>query len=171
MSYSFVMTVRLVPSSPIISCSLNPIYPQTIILWIMHYTPGLRLRCNEETEILGVDDAEMGEFAYDYVGIDYELNASSGGNKPMDDFHGDGLGAVGGGREPLHALSHHARESQRHVHVVAHEDDGSGGKHRGGEEGYRVGARMEQRGESLLLGVSCRRLALRAAHSSRVPHT
>ncbi len=97
----------------------------------MHYTPGLRLRCNEETEILGVDDAEMGEFAYDYVGIDYELNASSGGNKPMDDFHGDGLGAVGGGREPLHALSHHARESQRHVHVVAHEDDGSGGSTEG----------------------------------------
>ena len=43
-----------------------------MILWIMHYIPGCRMRCDEETEILGVDDAEMGEFAYDYVGIDAE---------------------------------------------------------------------------------------------------
>ncbi|KAH7882865.1 ammonium transporter AmtB-like domain-containing protein [Phlebopus sp. FC_14] len=53
LSYSFVVT--------------------TIILWIMHFIPGLRLRCDEETEIIGVDDVEMGEFAYDYVGIESEL--------------------------------------------------------------------------------------------------
>ncbi|KAG8216639.1 ammonium transporter AmtB-like domain-containing protein [Butyriboletus roseoflavus] len=52
-AYSFVMT--------------------TIILWVMHYIPFLRLRCDGETEIIGVDDAEMGEFAYDYVGIEAEL--------------------------------------------------------------------------------------------------
>ncbi|CED83532.1 ammonium transporter [Phaffia rhodozyma] len=51
-SYSFVMT--------------------TIILWIMHYIPGLRLRCSEESEIVGLDDAELGEFSYDYVGLDPE---------------------------------------------------------------------------------------------------
>jgi len=45
----------------------------TIILWVMHFIPPLCLRCNGETEIVGVDDAEMGEFAYDYVGIDLEL--------------------------------------------------------------------------------------------------
>jgi Amt family ammonium transporter len=39
----------------------------------MHFIPGLRLRVTEEAEILGIDDAEMGEFAYDYVGIDTEL--------------------------------------------------------------------------------------------------
>jgi len=52
-SYSFVMT--------------------TIILWVMHFIPGLRLRTSEEAEIVGIDDAEMGEFAYDYVGVDAEL--------------------------------------------------------------------------------------------------
>jgi len=68
LSYSFVMT--------------------TVILWIMHYIPGLCLRCDEETEIVGVDDAEMGEFAYDYVGIESELlprseyNTSSGNRVP-----------------------------------------------------------------------------------------
>ncbi|KAF6756447.1 ammonium transporter [Ephemerocybe angulata] len=45
----------------------------TIILWVMHFIPGLRLRASEEAEILGIDDAEMGEFAYDYVGIEQEI--------------------------------------------------------------------------------------------------
>ncbi|KAG6918516.1 hypothetical protein DXG01_013878 [Tephrocybe rancida] len=52
-SYTFVMT--------------------TLILWVMHYIPGLTLRVSEDTEILGIDEAEMGEFAYDYVGMEQEL--------------------------------------------------------------------------------------------------
>jgi len=77
MSYSFVMT--------------------TIILWLMHYFPGgsLRLRCDEETEIVGVDEAEMGEFAYDYVGIDTELG-------PRHSYHKD----VDAGRGALHQVIH-----------------------------------------------------------------
>ncbi|KAG1722707.1 ammonium transporter AmtB-like domain-containing protein [Suillus lakei] len=75
LSYSFVMT--------------------TIILWIMHYIPGLRLRCDEETEILGVDDAEMGEFAYDYVGIESEL-------MPRSEYN---VGASAGSREPRHTAA------------------------------------------------------------------
>ncbi|KAG5338223.1 Ammonium transporter 1 [Termitomyces sp. J132] len=73
LSYSFVMT--------------------TIILWIMHFIPGLSLRSSEETEILGVDDVEMGEFAYDYVGIEQEIGHRLDYN----------TGAVGGSREPDHA--------------------------------------------------------------------
>lgn len=53
LSYSFVVT--------------------TIILWVMHFIPGLRLRVPEETEIIGIDEADMGEFAYDYVGLETEL--------------------------------------------------------------------------------------------------
>ena len=37
----------------------------TIILWILHFIPGMRLRCDDETEILGVDDAELGEVNFD----------------------------------------------------------------------------------------------------------
>ncbi|KIJ11108.1 ammonia channel transporter family protein [Paxillus involutus ATCC 200175] len=72
LTYSFVMT--------------------TIILWLMHFTPFLCLRCDEETEIIGVDDVEMGEFAYDYVGIESEL-------MPRSEYNN---GASGGGREPQH---------------------------------------------------------------------
>lgn len=69
---------------------------QTIILWVMHIFPFLRLRCDEETEIIGVDDGEMGEFAYDYVGIDTEL-----GPRHM---------TVGGGRHPVNII-HDAKSS------------------------------------------------------------
>lgn len=96
MSYSFVMT--------------------TIILWLMHFIPGLRLRCDEETEILGVDDAELGEFAYDYVGLDAELGAhlphtSSGPGGVGADVAA--IGAVGGGREPDHIHHHLGKEGHR----------------------------------------------------------
>ena len=47
----------------------------TLILWVMHYIPGLSLRVSEEVEGRGIDDAEMGEFAYDYVGLE-ELGQS-----------------------------------------------------------------------------------------------
>lgn len=96
MSYSFVMT--------------------TIILWLMHFIPGMRLRCDEETEILGVDDAELGEFAYDYVGLDAELGAhlphtSSGPGGVGADVAA--IGAVGGGREPDHIHHHLGKEGHR----------------------------------------------------------
>lgn len=64
----------------------------TAILWIMHFIPFLRLRVDEETEILGIDDAEMGEFAYDYVGLDQELG------QPIKSI----VGQSGGSREPMH---------------------------------------------------------------------
>lgn len=38
----------------------------TIICWLLHFIPGLRLRASEEAEIIGIDDAYLGEFAYDY---------------------------------------------------------------------------------------------------------
>jgi len=67
----------------------------TIILWVMHFIPFLCLRCNEDTEIIGVDDGEMGEYAYDYVGVDIEIG-------PRHLYSGD-AGATGGGREsPMH---------------------------------------------------------------------
>jgi Amt family ammonium transporter len=75
-SYSFVMT--------------------TVILWIMHFIPGLRLRSTEEDEILGIDDAEMGEFAYDYVGIESEISPSYDANQKVT--------ASGGAREPMHKM-------------------------------------------------------------------
>ncbi|KAL2132304.1 hypothetical protein VTI74DRAFT_3967 [Chaetomium olivicolor] len=44
-----------------------------LILFIMNLIPGLQLRVAEESEILGLDDAEIGEFAYDYVELAREV--------------------------------------------------------------------------------------------------
>lgn len=44
-----------------------------IICFILNLIPGLQLRTTENAEILGIDDAEIGEFAYDYVEITREL--------------------------------------------------------------------------------------------------
>lgn len=38
-----------------------------IILFVMNLIPGLSLRASEEDEILGIDDAEIGEFAVSYI--------------------------------------------------------------------------------------------------------
>lgn len=66
----------------------------------MHYIPGCRLRLDDEdAEIIGIDDAEMGEFAYDYVGIDTELGISTAAERPYG-FNGN---ITTGGREPVHA--------------------------------------------------------------------
>ncbi|CAE7137695.1 unnamed protein product [Rhizoctonia solani] len=38
----------------------------TIILWVFHLVPFLRLRTNEEAESIGIDETDMGELAYDF---------------------------------------------------------------------------------------------------------
>ncbi|KAK4164277.1 putative ammonium transporter [Cladorrhinum sp. PSN259] len=45
-----------------------------IILFLMNLVPGLSLRVSPEVEELGLDDAELGEFAYDYVELSRHVN-------------------------------------------------------------------------------------------------
>ena len=64
----------------------------------MHFIPGLTLRCNEEAEIVGIDDYDMGEFAYDYVGLEQDLGVKDlEGGLERERIH-----ATSGGREPRH---------------------------------------------------------------------
>ncbi|KAI9805793.1 MAG: ammonium transporter Amt1 [Sarcosagium campestre] len=44
-----------------------------IILFIMNMIPGLSLRASEEAEVDGIDDVELGEFAYDFVEAKREI--------------------------------------------------------------------------------------------------
>ncbi|KDN45694.1 hypothetical protein RSAG8_04778, partial [Rhizoctonia solani AG-8 WAC10335] len=86
-AYSFVMT--------------------TLILWIFHFIPFLRLRTTEQAEDLGMDDHDMGEFAYDYVSLDAEHGFPSerGALPPVAGAaaHHE-LGSGVGGREGPHQL-------------------------------------------------------------------
>lgn len=46
----------------------------------MHFIPGLRLRVSANDEATGIDDAEMGELAYDYVRLEQETGHSVTGD-------------------------------------------------------------------------------------------
>jgi Amt family ammonium transporter len=62
-----------------------------LILFLMNLIPGLSLRASEEDENNGMDDAQLGEFAYDYVELrretsdaviqDIEAGSSRGSSK------------------------------------------------------------------------------------------
>jgi Amt family ammonium transporter len=55
-----------------------------LILFLINLVPGLSLRAAEEDEILGIDDAEIGEFAYDYVEITRDVIAGVEGPEGLD---------------------------------------------------------------------------------------
>ncbi|CAK7241462.1 MAG: ammonium transporter Amt1 [Sporothrix thermara] len=67
----------------------------SVILFILNMIPGLRLRASEEAEILGIDDSEIGEFAYDYVELTREVLNEADGN---DNGSLYSLGGVHGAR-------------------------------------------------------------------------
>lgn len=49
-----------------------------VILMVMNYIPGLKLRATEEQEVAGMDDTELGEFAVSHFFLKYlhEANAN-----------------------------------------------------------------------------------------------
>lgn len=69
-----------------------------ILAFIIDKIPGLHLRASEEAELLGMDDDQLGEFAYDYVEVrrDYlawtptDKNADNANKReiPQGDRHG-----------------------------------------------------------------------------------
>lgn len=59
-----------------------------LIAYAINLIPGLHLRASEEAELLGMDDDQLGEFAYDYVEVrrDYLAWTPSKG-EPLDGEH------------------------------------------------------------------------------------
>ena len=62
-----------------------------ILAFLINMIPGLHLRASEEAELLGMDDDQLGEFAYDYVEVrrDY-LAWTPAKEEPMDAQEGVG---------------------------------------------------------------------------------
>ena len=91
-----------------------------LILFIMNLIPGLTLRASEEAEVLGMDDAEIGEFAYDYVELTRDVLS---GDADM-------------GMEGEDGLSKYSGEEGSMVHA-GHEKQFSGVSQRSDEEALR----------------------------------
>lgn len=55
-----------------------------LIVFVMNLIPGLSLRVSEAAEVMGIDDSEIGEFAYDYVELQREVGIDGGAGSIMD---------------------------------------------------------------------------------------
>ncbi|QIW95555.1 hypothetical protein AMS68_001073 [Peltaster fructicola] len=53
----------------IVACTAYSFVVSAILAYIINWIPGLHLRASEEAELLGMDDDQLGEFAYDYVEV------------------------------------------------------------------------------------------------------
>ena len=53
----------------VVACTGYSFVMSAILAYIVNYIPGLHLRASEEAELLGMDDDQLGEFAYDYVEV------------------------------------------------------------------------------------------------------
>nr|KMM65525.1 ammonium transporter MeaA [Coccidioides posadasii RMSCC 3488] len=53
----------------IVACMGYAFVVSALLAYAINYIPGLHLRASEEAELLGMDDDQLGEFAYDYVEV------------------------------------------------------------------------------------------------------
>jgi Amt family ammonium transporter len=53
----------------IVACTAYSFVVSAILAFLINLIPGLHLRASEEAELLGMDDDQLGEFAYDYVEV------------------------------------------------------------------------------------------------------
>ena len=59
----------------------------TAICWLFHFIPFLRLRSNDDEEIVGIDEYWIGEMTHDYISLDREIGVSR--------THGDDIESSG----------------------------------------------------------------------------
>lgn len=53
----------------VVACTAYAFVMSAVLAYGVNYIPGLKLRASEEAELLGMDDDQLGEFAYDYVEV------------------------------------------------------------------------------------------------------
>lgn len=53
----------------ILACTGYSFVVSALLAFVIDKIPGLKLRASEEAELLGMDDDQLGEFAYDYVEV------------------------------------------------------------------------------------------------------
>lgn len=108
----------------IVAASAYTFVMSTIIAYGINFIPGLKLRASEEAELLGLDDDQMGEFAYDYVEVrrDYLAWTPAGGEQ-----RGDGTGVSASARHGIGAHSNMIEGKSNSSDSVGDEHTGIGG--------------------------------------------
>jgi len=72
----------------IVACTVYAFVVSAILAYLINMIPGLHLRASEEAELLGMDDDQLGEFAYDYVEVrrDYLAWTPTKGDPEKDHY-------------------------------------------------------------------------------------
>lgn len=83
----------------IVAASAYSFVVSAIIAKLIDMVPGLHLRASEEAELMGMDDDQLGEFAYDYVEVRRDFLAWTPAKEEPD---GDGHRIV-----PQHGIEEH----------------------------------------------------------------
>lgn len=66
----------------VLACAGYAFVMSAVLAYGINLIPGLHLRTSEEAELLGMDDDQLGEFAYDYVEVRRDYLAWSNSNDP-----------------------------------------------------------------------------------------
>lgn len=74
----------------VVACTAYSFVVSAAIAGLINLLPGLKLRATEEAELLGMDDDQLGEFAYDYVEVrrDYLAWSPVTGDHDMERIDG-----------------------------------------------------------------------------------
>lgn len=121
----------------IVACTAYSFVVSALIAYAINFIPGLHLRASEEAELLGMDDDQLGEFAYDYVEVRRDYLAwtpatgeqtREGHNIPQGERHGIvGHSQMLEGKEPSehsdgpvaagdrHAMGYETIEQEKHM--------------------------------------------------------
>lgn len=80
----------------IVACVAYSFVVSAALAYLINFIPGLHLRASEEAELLGMDDDQLGEFAYDYVEVrrDYLAWTPATGNGIDGEKGADGMSHV-----------------------------------------------------------------------------
>lgn len=113
------------------------------IAWLINKVPGLHLRASEEAELLGMDEDQLGEFAYDYVEVRRDYLAWT----PASDSKGEGSGDIPMGRRhgiPQHSQMIEGKDPEAQSGHESPANDGNTHSEHTGIKGDRHGVAFEK---------------------------
>jgi Amt family ammonium transporter len=73
----------------IVACTAYSFIVSAAIAFGVNLIPGLKLRASEDAELLGMDDDQLGEFAYDYVEVRRDYLAWTPEHGDFDETNGN----------------------------------------------------------------------------------
>jgi len=127
----------------VVACTAYAFVVSAILAYIVNYIPGLHLRASEEAELLGMDDDQLGEFAYDYVEVRRDYLAWTPASKDQTGVDPEMP------QEHRHGIAEHSAMLKKDALSSSSDHSSAGGHHGIPAAGDRHGiaAEDEMRGE------------------------